>query len=136
MGKCFSIVVVIAGLLSVNKAYADEFEFIWNPYCPYTCDAQLEDGKKGIAIDILDAIFEQSHHTVRYRRIDNWLRAKLLVSKGEGDGMAFSFYPVDVEDFFIVPSQAMIVVGDDAYISQSKHAILCYNAPGIHTVSF
>jgi hypothetical protein len=52
----------------------------------------LENGKEGVAIDIIKALFKESKHTVYFIRIDSWLRAKRLVKSGISDGMVFTFY--------------------------------------------
>jgi len=101
---------------------AKEYQFIWNPYCPYTCDAEKENGKEGIAIDVIKEVFKNSGNTITFRRIDSWLRAKRLVASGVSDGMAFTFYDAQQnEPRFIIPKYPMVVSRGSAYLSLVKN---------------
>jgi len=113
----------VASLCS-TVALGKEYQFIWNPYCPYTCDADKEHGREGVAIDIIREIFKHRPDTVTFRRIDSWLRAKRLVASGVSDGMAFTFYNTEQEEPpFIIPSSAMVVSQGSAYLSLIKNQI-------------
>ncbi len=110
--------------LCQSKLRAENYEFIWNPYCPYTCDAHLENGKEGVAIDIIKAVFKESKHNVSFTRVDSWLRAKRLIKSGFSDGMAFTFYQHgQTEQGFLTPKSPMLMVKGFAYLSFKKNQI-------------
>lgn len=116
------IVALLFCSLCQSTVRAEDYEFIWNPYCPYTCDAHLENGKEGVAIDIIKAVFKESKHTVSFKRIDSWLRAKRLVKSGISDGMAFTFYQHEkTERGFLTPNSPMLMVKGFAYLSFKKN---------------
>lgn len=117
-----AIGIFIIGMVYQSNALATDYEFIWNPYCPYTCDAKLENGKEGVAIEIIRAVFKDSEHTVSFKRIDSWLRAKRLVKSGMSDGMAFTFYQHDkTENGYLTPETPMLMVKGIAYLSLPKN---------------
>ena len=108
--------------------HAKKFQFIWNPYCPYTCDAQLENGREGVAIDVIKKIFSDTPHQVTFERIDSWLRAKSLVAQGYSDGLAFTFYTEGKsESGYLVQQQPLIMTQGIAYLSLEKHHITPFN---------
>jgi len=116
------IVALLFCSLCQSTVRAEDYEFIWNPYCPYTCDAELENGKEGVAIDIVRAIFKETNHTVTFKRIDSWLRAKRLVKSGISDGMVFTFYQHEKsEEGYLTPKLPMLMVKGFAYLSFKKN---------------
>jgi len=119
-----SLLFIILSSLLFAQLQAKEYQIIWNPYCPYTCDSIAENGRNGIAIDIINEVFKDSEHTVTFTRIDSWLRAKRLIDKGVSDGMAFTFYNSGItEPGFITPDIPMLMVKGTAYISLTKNKI-------------
>ena len=123
MVRCASLSFIFFTMsLWFHAAQAKEYQFIWNPYCPYTCDAEKEDGREGVAIDIIREIFKSTPHTVTFKRIDSWLRAKRLVASGVSDGMAFTFYDTKKEESgFMMPISPLIVSRGAAYLSLAKN---------------
>jgi len=110
-----------------NFSLAKEYQFIWNPYCPYACDADKENGREGVAIDIIKEVFKHTPHTVTFLRIDSWLRAKRLVASGVSDGMAFTFYCSGQEELgFVVPSKPMVISTGGAYLSLAKNKMSAF----------
>ena len=64
-------------------------------WCPYTCEPSADD--KGILVDAIDSILQQSGHQLDYQLV-NWARAIKMTRSGKYDGIVGA-YISDAPDF-------------------------------------
>ncbi|WP_152429898.1 substrate-binding periplasmic protein [Vibrio aquimaris] len=64
-------------------------------WCPYTCEPSADD--KGILVDAIDSILQQSGHRLDYQLV-NWARAIKMARSGKYDGL-IGAYVSDAPDF-------------------------------------
>ncbi len=85
---------------------AEKLNFIWNAYCPFTCESD-KTGQSGYAMEVVKAIFDNSKYKVEYTYALSWNRAMSQVESGEKDAIVFSFHGVESDPLYIIPKQSL-----------------------------
>lgn len=107
---------IILGLcFSTFSLFSKEIKFIWNVYCPYTCDKE-QVGKVGYAMELVERVFNHSPYQVSYLRVASWNRAIDLVKSGSFDAIVFSFYTDDAQRDFILPAEPLAMQRGTSFI--------------------
>jgi ABC-type amino acid transport substrate-binding protein len=109
------IKILFLTLISLNSFAEDKvLTFASDPYCPWNCDDPVN---KGIAVDILKAIFEPKGYKVEYINMP-WTNALKNVRQGKFTGVMIASLNSDTKDF-IFPKTA-IVDNNTYYAAQNK----------------
>ncbi|MCP3921203.1 MAG: amino acid ABC transporter substrate-binding protein [Desulfobacterales bacterium] len=96
-------------ILLFNCAKAENtIKFVWNSYCPYTCNPSSGE-TPGYAMEIVVEIFKNSKYKAVFSEIRSWNRAMNMVKNGDSDAIIFTFYPSNAEKLFIVPKEVMAI---------------------------
>ena len=91
--KVLSLVLFFAVLIA--PAQANDVTLSADLWCPYTCDPSADE--KGILVDVVVSIFDNSGHTLDYQLV-NWARAIKTTRGGKFDGL-IGAYISDAPDF-------------------------------------
>jgi polar amino acid transport system substrate-binding protein len=85
---------------------AEKLNFIWNVYCPFTCESD-KTGQPGYAMEVVKAIFDHSKYQVEYTYALSWNRAMGQVENGEKDAIVFSFHGAESDPLYVIPTQSL-----------------------------
>lgn len=88
------------------QANAEHLNFIWNAYCPFTCERD-KTGQPGYAMEVVKAIFDNSKYKVEYTYALSWNRAMTQVENGEKDAIVFSFHGPESDHLYVIPKQSL-----------------------------
>lgn len=102
------LLLIFFGVSYCSLATSKQINFVWNVYCPYTCQKEHA-GKSGYAMEVIQAVFKNSPYQVDFKFVDSWNRAMNQVKLGHFDAIVFSFHVEDVDEYFIYPQQHLAV---------------------------
>ncbi len=109
------IKILFLTLISLNSFAEDKLlTFASDPYCPWNCDDPVN---KGIAVDILKAIFEPKGYKVEYINMP-WTNALKNVRQGKFTGVMIASLNPDTKDFIF--HKTAIVDNNTYYAAQNK----------------
>lgn len=107
-------------LLGCFGANAKVLNFVWNSYCPYTCEDDKV-GQPGFAKEIVKAVFDDSPYLVRYHYVLSWNRAMTQVKSGERDAIVFSFHETGSDHHFVIPSEPLMIESSTSVIVRKNN---------------
>lgn len=91
-----------------GSAIAKSLNFVWNAYCPFTCQAKST-GQPGYAMEVVQAIFDTSDYQVKYTYVLSWNRAMSQVENGEKDAIVFSFHNPESAHLYVIPKEPLAI---------------------------